>query len=345
MPRIEQRIIGTSLYMYTSVESAIAGSRSGGSGVLIGQPCESLESLVHLYAVTNAHVVEHNCVIARAMKWDGYPRIFDQVERSDWELHPDGEDVAVCWLGTALTDDDQELQWVPRDWLATKADLSLVPQRTDPDWPFPWSTGPVVAGEETFSVVRFIGYDGVDTNQPSVHFGNLSSPELVSVKQPVRNRDQKSLLVEARSLAGYSGAPVFAYRTNTYVNGGIPPVDKALLLGIGWGHIKHPDNEDNVYGVEVETPGAPTPGRYNSGIMAVVPAWKLLELLDQPKVVDVRRKYEEHIEEQGGAEMDVAGDEFERFREVTRKLATVPKAEVDRKLKEHRESREKGQQG
>lgn len=290
MPRIEQRIIGTSLYMYRTAQDAYQGSqRGGGSGVLVAQPCEFSESKMHLYAVTNAHVVDDGGVVARASTRSGGTKVFDQ-SPVDWQVHSGRDDVAVSWLGTVPTDEDQELHWVPRAWLASEADLGLVAQRTDR----PWASGPVVAGEETFSVARFIGYDGVELNQPIVRFGNLSSPSVIPIAQPFpRRREQESLLVEARSLAGYSGAPVFAYRTETYFDGGVPPVDTALLLGIGWGHLKHPKDENDEYDVGVEKPGQPTPNRYNAGIMAVVPAWKLADLLDDPKVAAARRKYEE----------------------------------------------------
>ena len=94
---------------------------------------------------------------------------------------------------------------------------------------------------------------------------------------------------------------------------------EAILLGIGWGHIKHPRDEELEYETEMEAPGRPTPGRYNAGMMAVVPAWKIADLLDDPKEVAVRRKSE---------------DEFERFEDLTRKLVNVPKKELDEKRRE-----------
>lgn len=140
---------------------------------------------------------------------------------------------------------------MPREWFVTQEHLGPVaPQRDDL-----WRSGPVSAGEETFSVARFIGYDGMERNQPVVRFGNLSSPELVPVWQTKpRHREQPSLLVEARSLAGASGAPVFVYRTGTVYGGGTAPVGNGLLLGISWGHIKHPEDEGAEFAVEMATP-------------------------------------------------------------------------------------------
>lgn len=73
MPRIAQRFIGTSLYLYDTFDAARQGSRSGGSGMLVGQPSMS-PSWVHLYAVTNAHVVEAGGIVARASTGKGRRR-------------------------------------------------------------------------------------------------------------------------------------------------------------------------------------------------------------------------------------------------------------------------------
>lgn len=295
MPRIHQRLVGTSLYLYMSVEAASKGEQVGGTGVLIGQPSEIWPHAVHLYAATNAHVIEHGGVVARAMIRDGTAKIFDH-SKGDWILHARDDDVAICWLGVVPTDVDQEIQFVPRAWIVTPDDFGIAAARPD----LPWSAGPVIAGEDAFSVVRFIGYDGLERNQPTVRFGSLSSPEIIAVSQrPFRDHDQESLLVEARSLAGYSGAPVFAYRHLLYLDVGTIPIDSALLLGVGWGHLKHPDDEAKEFDVEMQTPGLPTPGRYNSGMMTVVPGWKLTDLLDDPAVVAARRAYETEAATEG----------------------------------------------
>jgi len=337
MPRIAQRIIGTSLYFYDTTDAARNGSRSGGSGVLVGQPSAS-SSWVHLYAVTNAHVVEAGGIVARASTRTGEAKIFAK-RFDDWqhlghdEWNPesvDYDDVAVCWLGKAPLGEDQELQWVPRDWFVTEEHLGVVAPQRDPLW----RSGPITAGEETCSVARFVGYDGMERNEPVVRFGNLSSAGLVPVWQGPRHREQQSLLVEARSLAGASGAPVFAYRTGTTYGGGGTPVDNAVLLGIGWGHIKHPEDEGAEYAVEMAIPGRPTPGRYNAGMMAVVPAWTIAKLLDHPKVVALRDQREREIVEraeslEGTTAMDEARGEYEQFEDLARKLVNVPKRQLD----------------
>jgi hypothetical protein len=295
MPRIHQRLVGTSLYIYASPEDAKNGSSNGGSGVLIGQPSGRYPGMVHVYAVTNAHVVRCGGVVARAGTGDGGVRVYRRTI-ADWYLHPDGEDVAICWIGSQAMDDDQAIQWVPREWIVLPADFRYVPNRLGNVW----GDSPLLPGEETFSVVRFIGYDGLEHNQPTIRFGNLSSSGEVEVQQEpmpenptcVERRIQRSLLVEARSLSGYSGAPVFAYREAHFLDIGHGRVESALLLGIGWAHITHPAEKDLEYAAITVAPGQLAVGRYNSGMMAVVPGWHITELLDLADVASEREAME-----------------------------------------------------
>jgi len=292
MPRVHQRVIGSALYLYRNEPEAEEGEQIGGSGFIVGQPSERNPNTVHLYAVTNAHVAGQGGVVPRAMTHRGEVRVFDR-SRHDWWLHPDGDDVAICWLGTQLDDSDLELQWIRRDWIVRAEDFGIGPSRLE----FPWMTGPVVAGEDTFSVIRFIGYDGRERNAPMVRFGNLTSAEPIGIWQEYAGirRIQESFLIEARSLLGHSGAPVFAYRLGSYFDGGAPPIETPLLLGIGFGHLKHPEDEKAEFELEMARPGRPTPGRYNAGIMTVVPGWKLADLLDSPPVAEARRVYEDGL--------------------------------------------------
>lgn len=295
MPRIHQRLVGSSLYIYTTTEDAEAGSYNGGSGVLVGHRSERYPGTVHVYAVTNAHVVRCGGVIPRAGLGDGRVRVYRK-SLTDWYLHPAGEDVAICWLGSQAPDEDQAVQWVPREWIVTPGDFAYVPTRIDPVW----GESPLLPGEETFSVVRFIGYDGLERNQPTIRFGNLSSAEEVDVQQEpipdrpecIERRIQRSFLVEARSLSGYSGAPVFAYRESHFLDIGHGVVESALLLGVGWAHITHAADRDTEYATVTAASGPLAVGRYNSGMMAVVPGWHITELLELPAVLAERNERE-----------------------------------------------------
>jgi hypothetical protein len=157
-------------------------------------------------------------------------------------------------------------------------------------------------------VGRFINHEGKQRNLPSVRFGHISQMPNEKIRQDFRSFDQESFLIECRSIGGYSGSPVFVYisefeeRPTDWELKGFPPEVitrnavgmRPHLLGIEWGILSkwepvcdakgNPVNSRSPQGLQVDT---------NSGMMAVVPVWKLMEMLDMPVFVERRRKDEE----------------------------------------------------
>ncbi|HVA07636.1 MAG TPA: hypothetical protein VNG12_12935 [Acidimicrobiales bacterium] len=104
-----------------------------------------------------------------------------------------------------------------------------------------------------------------------------------------------------RSLPGYSGSPVVLYWEKTAVMswtvhatpdsiiGQRGVMDRSWLLGIDWGH---PGRTQPV----LDADGNPVPQglrvRTNTGLSAVVPAWKLATLLELPELVASRHEAE-----------------------------------------------------
>ncbi len=58
MPRINPIFFDCVFYMYPSVEAAENSQKAGGSGFIVSVPSKTTPNLVHLYAVTNKHVVD-----------------------------------------------------------------------------------------------------------------------------------------------------------------------------------------------------------------------------------------------------------------------------------------------
>lgn len=84
MPKIPQKFLDCSIYLYDSRVSAEEGEKFGGSGCIISVhtfPTIDLDSLKggryrivyppHIYAVTNKHVVESDCPVIRLNTVDG----------------------------------------------------------------------------------------------------------------------------------------------------------------------------------------------------------------------------------------------------------------------------------
>jgi hypothetical protein len=82
------------------------------------------------------------------------------------------------------------------------------------------------------------------------------------------HRSQESIAVEMRSRTGFSGSPVAVYRTPaTVISVEIPReyYEFWALLGVNWGYILDEDGE-------------------NTYLNGVVPSWKILELLEEPRL-------------------------------------------------------------
>jgi hypothetical protein len=110
--------------------------------------------------------------------------------------------------------------------------------------------------------------------------------------EPILNSNtglsQESILIETHSITGHSGSPVFVQRKPMTAVPGLPVLPmfhREWFLGIDWGHISHSEDV-------VDEGGKRHPDGWrvksNSAIAAVVPAWKLVDLLNVRQLVNQR---------------------------------------------------------
>ncbi len=180
-------------------------------------------------------------------------------------------------------------------------------------------------GDNCFMVGRFIRLGAQKQfDSPVLRFGNLATmPE--KIWQDKRGFDQESFLVDMRSLSGFSRSAVVLYLLNIDLRWkreeiepqSAPPIgfkpsdvmNQSWLLGIDWGHLPVTlKTYEPGPGPKVETGTVEA----NSGTAAVVPAWKIAELLDGSKgdrtLVTARKRAEEEFKanHEGAAVLDSA---------------------------------------
>ena len=152
--------------------------------------------------------------------------------------------------------------------------------------------------DDVFMVGRFIDYDGEKTNIPAFRFGHISIKEAI-LKQETDFKG-RSIVVDMHSRTGYSGSPVFVYRTP---GSSFPEKDHFItgnmlrLLGIHWGQFREPwDVKDkppkngkraNFYKRDPQYVEA------LSGMTCVVPAQAIIDLLLNDKNLIAMREEEE----------------------------------------------------
>jgi hypothetical protein len=274
MPRIPQHYRDCVVYIYDSDAHARAGEPVGASGFLVGV-LSDIRPYVHLYVVTNWHCVveasEQYCSpFVRLNNQQGDISILELPKRY-WVQAEDGCDLAACPIG--LEPNTFRFRFVNQYDLITQDILTAL------------SIGP---GDEVFLVGRFINHEGRQQNTPTVRFGNIAMMPIEPVFHPTM-LPQESFLVELRSKSGYSGSPVFVYiprgtemdgvGTQVSLGIGIGP----FLLGIEWGHIQ---DEAEVFTWKV---------KLDTGMAAVVPAWRLLDLLRAKELIMLREQKEKEL--------------------------------------------------
>lgn len=229
---------------------------------------------------------EHNVAGFKQKNWDIYVRSNlinggvreDNWTNANWAYHPDvgSTDVAVA----------------PIDFRPDEEFKSIL-LRTDN--PLSGGAGEGIAGtweklhqkniglgDEVFVVGLFKSHHGQQRNIPILRVGNLAmargEPVLTDYCGYV-----DAYLVEARSISGLSGSPVFIHapifdpRPGTFT--------QFYLLGLMHGHFDVKNfNEDIVLDSDHNT----TTG-INTGIGVVIPVEKILETIDQPDLSEMRK--------------------------------------------------------
>jgi hypothetical protein len=144
-------------------------------------------------------------------------------------------------------------------------------------------------GDEVVVTGLFKSHYGKQRNVPVVRVGNIAAMKGEPVHTHYCGRTE-AYLIEARSISGLSGSPVFVQKP-FLTRIGPPQIAASIyLLGLMHGHFDVENlNEDMVAG-----DSAPQSG-INTGIGVVIPVEKVIETINHPDLVENRRKWaEEH---------------------------------------------------
>jgi hypothetical protein len=222
MPVIPLPILNSCFYLYHNATDAKSGRPSGGTGFVIGIPSATDERQFHAFGVTNWHVAVR----------DGYSTIrinrigggVDPIERdpSEWIWKPKWHDLALIDL---QINDTHDITLIHRDYLIREDEIESL------------RLGP---GDDVFMIGRFVDHDGRTRNMPAARFGNISVMPISGIEQPTKAK-LESYVLDVHSRTGYSGSPVFVYRTIGHdlssfpVISSTPPHQFVRFLGIHWG--------------------------------------------------------------------------------------------------------------
>lgn len=290
MPRIPDSFLDSVCYLYKDEEHARSGQQFGGTGFLASVPSRHA-GVDHVYAVTNWHVACQSGFSVLRVNTKGGGVDVLEFGPEDWEFSPK-YDIAV--LSFPLNREVHRHSVCPLPAFMTR-ELA--------------STMRLSVGEDVFMTGRFVDHDGGATNRPSVRFGHISI-----MPSPIRQPNGKmadSFCIDLSSRSGYSGSPVYIYRTPGYDLEKMPSTDgndrillegtqHLSLLGIHWGQF--PEEWEIRAGISPEIAKESAlvrEGKYVkglSGMTCVLPAWCIAEVMNLPKLVQQRQNSDDAFE-------------------------------------------------
>jgi hypothetical protein len=284
MPKLGeyQYLLDIVFFLYPDVATARAGTDAGGTGFFVTIPSVTYpDHYHHCYAVTNWHVAIDGSPVIRVNKKNAPPEIFP-FEPHEWSFIPGDHDIAVL-----------PLELDPDVFRAAAIDAPSF-FLTEQDIP----ALEINAAEDVFMLGRFMDYDGVEENCPSMRFGNISMMA-AKVRQPT-GFNGASHVVDMHSRTGFSGSPVFVYRTagsifakpNTIMGGG----HLLKLLGILWGQFTE---EWDIRDKSTKQSAPPVLDGKSisgwSGMSLVSPASAIWKVLQLPKLVQQRAEIDAQL--------------------------------------------------
>jgi len=263
------------------VEEAGRSMRPVGTAFLVSYSSDDKPESIHAYLVTALHVIAgakdagHEFIYLRLNRPAGGGVDFAKTRIDGWvsaENPADAEDVAVHGAGGNLADEFQ-VRFIDHRMFATDELLR------DYD---------IGTGDEVFLPGLFVSHAGTERNLPIVRRGSIAAMPEEPIATAVGALD--AYLIEARSIGGLSGSPVFVNVGYVRMPKGLVMLRNddfdadrphCLLLGVIHGH----------FSVDARTELEPlTRERINMGIAIVVPISKVINLIEtHPRFVAARK--------------------------------------------------------
>jgi hypothetical protein len=224
------------------------------------------------YFVTAAHVAKElsDRPIYFAVNKRGGGLTGIEVLEKTWWVHPTDRSADVVVLSTLLNPEADMTCVAIKDFVTEEH----------------FSSGKVGVGDEVFITGLFTEAPGVSQNMPLVRHGNIAMLPHEQIQTDMGFADVH--LVEARSIGGLSGSPVFV-RTSA-ASGDVGSIQGVKLLGLMQGHWDIRESEMNKASITHDRKRG-----VNMGISIVVPASKILETINSPSLVEWRMEAEKSI--------------------------------------------------
>jgi hypothetical protein len=299
MPKIREAVVEATFYLFRQNPKVDKIDGPFGTGFFVIRPSAHPTGHPHIYAVTNWHVArDAGASIIRVNTRDGKSRLI-KYEPHEWKCPANGDDLAIIDVTRELDPNGDEAIGLYEDMFLSE-DLIR--------------TFSIGVGDDAFMCGLFVSHHGGERNVPVIRFGNLSM--MATAAAPVEletGASRACFLMDTRSRTGFSGSPVFLYRTAT-----------GDLTRIRYGWTRDPEKDhvilasgpyDEFWGLlgihcgqfwdTIEVRKTRTTERLGdsiaegdkleiqSGMTIVIPAWRIKEFIDSQGFEMARQKRED----------------------------------------------------
>jgi hypothetical protein len=251
--------------------------RLAGTGFFVSLPVGGNSDNMFVYLITAKHVIvnarnhsDDGKIWIRLNTRAGEAALVD-FDVSAWKEHPSDSTVDAMVLHWSFDIAQYDYLTLPARMVAT----DRIFQRES-----------ISVGDEVFLTGLFVNHYGKQKNIPIVRIGNIAAmPE-----EPVQTREFGSVyayLIEARSIGGLSGSPVFVHVSGLRSINGVPTLspNQFYWLGLMHGHWDLPVTaQDTVVADSLSKEAV------NMGIGIVIPATKIMEIINQPYFDEIRHE-------------------------------------------------------
>lgn len=250
-----------------------------GTAFYVGVPIDEIPDRHWVHLVTAKHLIDDikegslDGQVYLRINFRNQPAQWVSTSPSQWLFHPNDQSIDVAVLPAPPTQNIDYLA-IPIAMAATKGDI-----------PRPY----IGVGDEVFITGLFVGHSGQRNNEPIIRVGNIAAipAEQVHVRFRAGWSKINAYLIEARSIGGLSGSPVFVHLSPVkYTEGEIKFLRGGpwfYWLGLIHGHWDLPSPHDLIEGTLQRE-------AVNMGIAIVIPVSKILEVINQAEIVAMRKR-------------------------------------------------------
>lgn len=244
-----------------------------------------------LYLVTAGHLIENT----RKEGWSDDHIVYLHFNNKDGGLHKLVTSVPDNWTRHP-TDTNVDIAVLPFKAL-TSLDHTALPCDPHPALlanPQKWK---IKVGTDVFITGLFLRHYGKQRQIPIVRTGTIAAlpQEPVDMTDVPGERQIQAYLIETHSMGGLSGSPVFANPMAISLDGNQAKLQTAhIWIGLVSAHWQFDEDRSE-------------PERINSGIAIVSPRESVFEVLQHPRLIEMRKQEAKRRNKGSGPTMDDAG--------------------------------------